>query len=409
MSGQMVDVAIVGGGLSGGLIALALNQAHPELRITLFEKGAILGGNHRWSWFESDLSKEGKALMETFRVASWDDGYEVNFPRYRRKLTTGYRSMTSRDFAAGLTRQMPEGSIRLKTEVTAMDAQGVTLASGERVPARAVIDCRAFEPNEHLEGGWQVFMGRHTRCDDLHQVERPMIMDASVEQIAPYQTGNRSNGAYRFFYVLPLGAHDVFVEDTYYCDEAKLDRSALSSRLDQYHTEAGWRGQIVGNETGVLPVITGGNFSAYQASVAIPGVAIAGSRGGFSHPLTSYTLCFALENALAIAREADLTGYQLTALMEARARQHWSRTKFYRRLARTLFGAAEPSKRVDIFSRFYRRPQGLVERFYRGASTFADKIRVLTGKPPVSPRRVIKAWLTRGEPLVASKQGRQRK
>ena len=44
----MIDLAIVGGGLAGGLAALAVHRAHPHMRITLFEAKDSLGGNHRW-------------------------------------------------------------------------------------------------------------------------------------------------------------------------------------------------------------------------------------------------------------------------------------------------------------------------------------------------------------------------
>ena len=62
-----VDIAIVGGGLSGGLIALALRQQRPELSVALIEAGAEPGGNHRWSWFASDLPPGGEALMAPLR------------------------------------------------------------------------------------------------------------------------------------------------------------------------------------------------------------------------------------------------------------------------------------------------------------------------------------------------------
>ncbi|HSG34169.1 MAG TPA: lycopene cyclase family protein, partial [Sphingomonadaceae bacterium] len=55
MSGSRIDIAIIGGGLSGGLIAAALAKHRPDLAIRLFEAGPTLGGNHRWSWFASDL------------------------------------------------------------------------------------------------------------------------------------------------------------------------------------------------------------------------------------------------------------------------------------------------------------------------------------------------------------------
>lgn len=397
MNGRMTDVAIVGGGLAGGLIALALHKARPELRLNLIESGDRLGGNHRWSWFTSDLDEDGRDLLSAFRQTEWDHGYTVAFPRYHRTLSTGYRSMASSEFQIGLNRLLPPESIRLKSEAIELDAEGVTLANGERIPARAVIDCRPFEPSSHLTGGWQIFMGRHLRLADHHGIENPVIMDASVEQLSP--AGN--TGAYRFVYVLPLAAYDLFVEDTYYADEPALDRSALSSRIDAYCRRGGWTdADIVGNETGVLPVISGGDFRAYQQSIQIPGVAIAGARGGFSHPLTSYTVPIAVENALAIAREVELTGYHLAAFCEARARRHWGRTRFYRRLARMLFGAAEPQRRRDIFERFYSLSEGLIERFYAARSTRFDKTRILCGKPPVSVGRAIGALASNGQPLT---------
>jgi lycopene beta-cyclase len=207
-------------------------------------------------------------------------------------------------------------------------------------------------------------------------------------------------GGYRFVYILPLGANDVFIEDTYYQDTPTLDRSALSSRIDAYAAAQGWRGELVHFETGVLPVVTGGDFSRWQAELSIPGVARAGARGGFVHPLTSYTLPFAVATALDIAANADLPGDQLAAKLEARAREHWQQTGFYRLLGRMLFGAALPQERWRIFARFYRLDAGLIERFYAGKSTWADRARVLIGKPPVPLGGAIRAITSGAPPLL---------
>ncbi|MEC9149928.1 MAG: lycopene cyclase family protein, partial [Pseudomonadota bacterium] len=91
MTGRMIDMAIVGGGLAGGLAALAVHRAHPELRLALFEAGETLGGNHRWSWFASDLDIAGEDLLEPFRKVEWNDGYEVAFPAHSRRLGSSYR------------------------------------------------------------------------------------------------------------------------------------------------------------------------------------------------------------------------------------------------------------------------------------------------------------------------------
>lgn len=394
MSRYDCDIAIVGGGLAGGLIALALSRLRPEVAACVLEAGAAPGGNHRWSWFASDLSPEGTALLGPFRQAQWDRGYEVRFPGFARTLATPYRSLASADFAEGLGRVLPPGVLRTGVAVGELDEAGVSLASGERIAARAVIDCRGFAPSPHLAGGWQVFMGRHLRMRAPHGLERPVIMDATVAQL----------GGYRFVYVLPLGAHEVFVEDTYYQDSPLLDRSALAARLDRYCAEHGWDGEALGEETGVLPVITGGDFAAYQGAQRITGVAVAGARGGFGHPLTSYTLPFAVETALAIAAEADLApgkalGAQLAAMLEARARRHWHDTRFYRRLGAMLFSAAAPETRWRVFARFYRLPEPLIERFYAGRSNLADRARILCGRPPVPLARALAALAARQPPL----------
>lgn len=396
MSGRDCDIAIVGGGLSGGLIALALARHRPELAVRLIEGGAQLGGNHRWSWFSTDLSPDGDALMARFRKASWTDGYDVRFPQRQRKLDASYMSLASEDFAAALQRELAPGTILTGKPVETVEAGQVTLADGSTITVRSVIDCRGFASSTDLRGGWQVFMGRHVTTPEPHGVTRPIIMDATVDQLAPAGNG----GAYRFVYVLPLGSHDVFVEDTYYADKPDLDRSLLSGRIDQYCHANGLQGDPVSFETGVLPVITGGNFAAFQKAHQVPGVTIAGARGGFSHPLTSYTLPIAVKVALAIAEDADLPGEQLSAKLEVMARRHWSATSFYRSLGRMLFEGARPQERYRIFERFYGLPEPLIERFYAGHSTLGDRARVLIGKPPIPIMRGVSALMGQSPPLI---------
>lgn len=394
MNGHTLDIAVVGGGLAGGLIALAIHRAHPGSRIALIEAGGSFGGNHRWSWFTGDLDPEGEALMAPFTQTSWPDGNMVRFPAHERHLAGEYRSLASSDFDRALRHLLPQRAIMAGTRVTSLSERGVELAGGGRLDAATVIDCRDALPSPHLTGGWQVFMGRHLRCDSPHGVVRPVIMDATVEQ----------HGAYRFVYVLPLGPQDIFVEDTYYADEPQLDRALLSERIAAYCAAQGWTGETVGEETGVLPVVTGGDFAAYRASLAVPGVALAGARGGFTHPLTSYTMPIAVANALAIAREAHLAGDELARFVDRRAHGHWRATRFYRMLGKMLFDAAEPERRYKIFERFYRLPEPLIERFYAARSTRLDQLRTLTGKPPVPIPRAIAALLGKGRPLVQGKK-----
>jgi lycopene beta-cyclase len=62
-----------------------------------------------------------------------------------------------------------------------------------------------------------------------------------------------------------------------------------------------------------------------------------------------------------------------------------------------LFGAARPDERWRVFARFYRLDEALIERFYAGRSTLADRARILCGRPPVPLSRALGA-LTGGQP-----------
>ena len=91
----------------------------------------------------------------------------------------------------------------------------------------------------------------------------------------------------------------------------------------------------------------------------------------------------ALLVASLIAREKDLSGDALHALLHSHARKAWIDRRFYRMLSRMLFRAAHPPQRWKLLDHFYRKDRGLIRRFYAARSTLTDKIRLMSGKPPV--------------------------
>ena len=131
----------------------------------------------------------------------------------------------------------------------------------------------------------------------------------------------------------------------------------------------------------------GGSFEALWPDT--DPVARAGARGGFFHPLTSYSLPDAVRFAVWFATEAPL-GEALGAATRTRAKAHWWRSTYYRLLTAMLFKAAEPAQRYKVLQRFYRLRSALIGRFYAGQSTLSDKLRILSGKPPVPLRRALK-------------------
>ena len=387
MKTREADIVILGGGLAGGLIALALAERRPELDLVLVEQDETLGGNHVWSFFGPDVAAEDRWLLDRLVVKGWR-GYDVVFPAHARALATTYYSVTSERFDHELRQTLAPRAILSGQRVISTTASEVRLADGRRIAAGAVIDARGIRLSGELSGGWQKFVGRLIETRKPHGLERPLVMDATVEQL----------DGYRFVYCLPFSETQVFVEDTYYSDSSTLDRDAIGKRITAYCKARGWKAKrVLAEESGVLPVVGGGDFAAFWRATG-SGLAKAGTRAGLFHPLTSYSLPHAVRFAAALARRRDFSAEGLAAFSEAHARAEWKRARFERRLAAMLFAAAAPIDRYRVLERFYRLDRRLIERFYAGRATLADKARILAGRPPVPVGRALATLAGLGEP-----------
>lgn len=374
------DVAIVGGGLSGCLIALALAERRPALSVRLIEGDPVLGGNHIWSFFGSDVAKDDRWLLTPLISKAWP-GYDIAFPELMRHIEQPYYSITSEQIDRVTRARLAPGSVMTGEKALGVSPTAVVLGDGRRVEARGVIDCRGPGHLNTLELGWQKFLGRELRLTAPHGLEHPVVMDATVEQI----------DGYRFVYLLPFGENRIFVEDTYYSDQRRLDRTAVSKRIDAYVQARGWSvAEVTREEAGSLPVVIGGDFEAYWRSGGNK-VAKGGVRAGLFHPTTGYSLPDAVRAAIAVTRADDISGAALHDLLYGRALAAWRGRRFYRMLDAMLFRAAEPKERWRIMQRFYSLDAKLIGRFYAARSTLADKARILTGKPPVPIARAIAA------------------
>ncbi len=373
------DIAIVGGGLAGGLIALALARKRPDLSLLLIEADDRIGGNHVWSCFDSDIAPEHGWLVAPLFVHAWP-GHDVRFASYERSFTTGYRSIESERLDAAIRAALPTGSL-VRGTVAALTPTSIRLADGRTMTAAAVIDARGPGDMSALDLGYQKFMGQQLELAEPHGLTRPVIMDAAVDQL----------DGYRFVYVLPFGPRSLFVEDTYYSDAPDLDSQRLAARISAYAAARGWTVERVSRtETGVLPVCMGGDFDRFWRAGG-DGIAKAGLRGGFFHAMTGYSLVDAVRVAAMIADMADLSAPALHARLRRAAIDHWRGGAFYRMLATLLFKAAEPAERHRVLSRFYRLDPALIDRFYAGQSSTFDKLRILAGKPPVPVGRALAA------------------
>jgi lycopene beta-cyclase len=377
MLSERPQVLIAGGGLAGSLVALALARLRPDVRLLLLEQNGSFGGQHVWSFFDSDVDDAQRDLLQPLITRSWKD-HEIAFPARQRRLSIGYNSIRSSQLDQVVRSALQSDQYRLGCSIAEVSADHVVLAGGERIEADVVLDARGPGTMEGLKLGWQKFVGRTYVFDSPHGCERPMIMDGRVRQ----QDG------YRFIYLLPFGTNELMIEDTYYSDTPALDPVGLGKGIDAVAADFGSAPKMIDQETGVLPVVIDGDVSALWKDSDVP---LLGIRGGFFHPTTGYSLPDAAANALFLAPQKSFTRQAVFEAMRDRAQQAWQSRRFFPLLNRMLFRAAAPDERYRILEHFYRLPEATIARFYAAELTVLDKARILSGRPPVPVRSALRA------------------
>jgi lycopene beta-cyclase len=363
------DVAIVGGGLHGCTIALALAHAHAGARVVVIERAPALGGNHTWCFHADDVPPALTGVIAPAVAHRWD-GYDVAFPAAARTIGSPYAAVTSASLDRAVRAAFASrAAFELATSRCVREVAGdhVVLDDGAVVRADLVIDARG--PQRYAPAGacgYQKFVGLELALARPHGLTRPILIDTRVPQL----------DGLRFLYVLPLAAHRLLVEDTYFSDDRALDEPALAARALAYARAAGYApAEIVRTETGVLPM----PHVATALEPGAPGVApvLAGYQGGWFHPTTGYSFPLALRVAAALAHDLALGAH-----WRATVADHAAQLAFATRLNRMMFRWFAPADRHHLFAHFYRMPEAAIRRFYALRTTRADRARMFLGRPP---------------------------
>lgn len=380
---QDLPVVIVGGGLAGALAALRLAQRQPDLPLLLIEGGTRFGGNHTWSFFDSDVPEAARDLVDALQPVRWPR-HRVRFTGRERDFAVAYNSVGAEALDALVKARLRADQYRLNAPAARLGPAEVVLANGEVIAARGVIDARGPDgPMAGLELGWQKFVGIEFSAS-APDPDCATVMDARLPQL----------DGYRFVYVLPMSAQRVLVEDTYYSNGPELDIALVADRVRDLAAARGLSGNELRQETGVLPILIGGDPDTFWP--ADDPLARLGLKGGFFHATTGYSFGLALQLAEDLSHQSGpFDAAMLAGWSRARFLRRWRETRFFRLLNRMLFHAAAPDRRDRIFAHFYRLPPERIARFYAGKPTLTDMARILSGKPPVPVGAALRALVRR--------------
>ena len=368
------DYLLIGGGLANGLVVLALSRHQPGARVALIEASDRLGGNHTWSFHAADVPADAVDLVEPLVVVSWPC-CETRFGEDHRMMASRYATVTSERFDAVAKEAIAARGWDLRLGSRAIDVgEGyATLASGERLTGRCVIDARG--PTQRDEGcGYQKFFGIEIEADEPWPDRFPVVMDASVPQ----------TDGFHFIYTLPMTPQRVLVEDTYFSDTPELDAATARRQAEAYIGERvhGWR--VIREESGVLPM----PWCSTRTRLG-NGPLLGGYAGGWFHPATGYSFPVALRFASAVASATPDHAIEAAAALARRLR---FRGMFARFLNFLLFRLVPPKARGQVFARLYRTlPPSVMARFYAMEFTVGDAFRILIGRPPrIDPLRLLR-------------------
>jgi lycopene beta-cyclase len=374
------DCIFVGGGVANCLLAYWVKQKFPGIKLVIIEKDHSLGGNHTWSFHQTDVSKKDFSILAPFISKKWE-GYSVAFPKYRRELSTPYLSIRSEDLDTKIRAEVP---VMFGVEVTGVAPHNVTGLGGQHWSARCVFDGRGFNPVHPQMVGYQKFVGLEVELENPHGLSKPMLMDATCEQ----------KDGFRFFYALPWSETRLLVEDTRYSDSAHLSVEDFRQEIKTYCEKKGWKiASVLREEVGALPIPLRARylpmdkgFPEIWAQRLVPSV---GVRGGFFHSTTGYSLpdhVRLIQRVVQLDLVHRVVFPDLVRLGRKTAKRQW----FFRLLNRMIFVGSRPEERYRILQFFYRMPRGLINRFYSGHLWPTDFLRIFMGRPPISVKAALK-------------------
>jgi lycopene beta-cyclase len=361
--GRRNGILIAGGGLAGSLAALAMARYRPDVPLLIVEERETFGGAGYRSFADAEFGEDGAELIGPLASDRWP-GFYVAFPGFSRKLNVEHGGFGAGEIHRAMVAALQPKQYRLGTKVVAVREDALVLDGGETLKAEGAIDARGATNMSALELLYEARFERDYRFKAPHRVDRPVLVDATIEQ----------GGGLRFFECLPLSEERLLVADICVSERAQPDEQA-GSRLAAYVKARGWAApRALAEQAGARPLPMGGDFAAFWRLGGARAAKL-GLRGGFIHPVTGRTVADAAGTALLLSRQRDFSGAALHDLFEAEAKQLWKRREVLRAVTAAI-AAAAPEQRRGLLEQLYRLDPALIQRLQADRLGVLDRVRI---------------------------------
>ena len=345
-------VIIIGGGIWGSLLAIRLKALHPEIEFELHEPREDLGDGLSFSFHRSDISPEHFELLRPLLSYQWS-GFSVEFPGFSKTFEDPYCFLHHRDLAIHLKKLIPEKNLILQSEINLEEA---------RQRGAFVIDTRPLGYFKAI--GYQKSLGLHLRVEENHSFNRPMTVDARVEQ----------KDSFRFLQFLPLRPGEILVKDTRYSARPSLYSEYFEEDILRDCVLRGLSVKDVLHREQEFRKIPGERFVAENSQRVI-------RLEGFYHDLTGDTL----PDALRLIERMVKTSFRYGELKEVIRNYHSereSKKRIIRSLNAFMYEQSSPcSERYLYLRSLYQLPRRIREKFYAGDLEVRDLLLALLQRP----------------------------
>ena len=346
-------VLIVGGGLTGSLIALALTRLRPETDFLLIEQAGYFGGGPIAPFFRAAVPGDADWLIDSLIVAEWPS-YYVGFEGVSLTLESPVGYLIQEQIHAEVAQSVPPERYRSGAAAVGGNAHSVQLGDGEILEAALVIDARGdFPASDPGSEGIQI-LNRLVHFTDPHALDRPILIDAAIR-----------TRPWTYLQYLPLAPRQLLIRYVGGPPDATMRSFANDPGLAE-------GGQVVREFRTFEPF----RLPVRRTTPAHPGWIQARSAiGTLWHPTLSSPVACAARMALEIARRPSANPVLLAAAIagsEAAALERTSRLT-------QLIGAVEderPEVRTAALRHLYGLDPEIIARFDGEKSSSGDYARM---------------------------------